>query len=88
MQRCFTKALWLTETIAASLGARRLAMSLATSLAKLCIRLIRRKYFTSIASCFLGSRVMKAVFNSLSLDKLPCCTASKARMTSSWMTID
>ena len=56
MQRPLTNALWLAETIALSLLASQLAISLVTSLAKLWIRLIGRKSLTCTTSWFLDSR--------------------------------
>ena len=55
-----TNALWLVETKEFSIGAKRLARILVTSLAKLCTRLIGRKSFTSIASGFFGMRIRNA----------------------------
>ena len=55
-----TNALWLVETKEFSLGAKRLARILVTSLAKLCTRLIGRKSFTSTASGFFGMRIRNA----------------------------
>jgi hypothetical protein len=80
-----TNALWFAETRLGSNGANRLAMILVTNFAKLWIKLIGQKSFTSTASVFLGSKVIKVVLRCPKLKTWPLKMASRAMSKSPLM---